>query len=131
MEILNCNGTIGDIIPSPIYIWSLNKCDQPKIMGTYRFGYVLDVEKWSGYLTPCTICMSTTFQIYTWLHHKVLEVIIELLKAQCVTENQQIITAKEPIIQFHKKGECPVRKFKKIPIWSFWMELVTGKFLRM
>ena len=38
--------------------------------------------------------------------------IIELLKAQCETANQQPITAKEPIIQFLKEGECPVRKQK-------------------
>ena len=50
--------------------------------------------------------------MYTWQHNKVLEVIIELLRAQCETENQQSITAKEPIIQFLKEGECPVRKQK-------------------
>ena len=32
--------------------------------------------------------------------------IIELLRAQCETANQQSITAKEPIIQFLKEGEC-------------------------
>ena len=41
-----------------------------------------------------------------------LGVIIELLRAQCETANQQSITAKEPIIQFLKEGECPVRKQK-------------------
>ena len=41
-----------------------------------------------------------------------LEVVIELLKAQCETANQQYITAKEPIIQFLKEGECSVRKQK-------------------
>ena len=50
--------------------------------------------------------------MYTWRHNKVLEVIIELLRAQCETANQQSITAKEPIIQFLKEGECPVRKQK-------------------
>ena len=50
--------------------------------------------------------------MYTWRHNKVLEVIIELLRAQCETVNQQSITAKEPIIQFLKEGECPVRKQK-------------------
>ena len=48
--------------------------------------------------------------MYTWRYNKVLEVVIELLKAQCETTNQQPITAKEPIIQFLKEGECPVRK---------------------
>ena len=51
-------------------------------------------------------------QMYTWWHNKVLELIIELLRAQCETANQQSITAKEPIIQFLKEGECPVRKQK-------------------
>ena len=51
-------------------------------------------------------------QMYTWRHKKMLEVIIELLRAQCETANQQSIIAKEPIIQFLKEGECPVRKQK-------------------
>ena len=38
--------------------------------------------------------------------------IIELLRAQCEIENQQYITAKEPIIQFPKEGECPMMKQK-------------------
>ena len=38
--------------------------------------------------------------------------IIELLRAQCETANQQSITAKEPIIQFLKEGECPLREQK-------------------
>ena len=41
-----------------------------------------------------------------------LEVVIELLRAQCERANQQPVTAKEPIIQFLKEGECPVRKQK-------------------
>ena len=53
-----------------------------------------------------------SLQMYTWRHNKVLEVIIELLRAQYETANQQSITAKEPIIQFLKEGECPVRKQK-------------------
>ena len=53
-----------------------------------------------------------SLQMYTWRHNKVLEVIIELVRAQCETANQQSITAKEPIIQFLKEGECPVRKQK-------------------
>ena len=35
-----------------------------------------------------------------------------MLRAQYETTNQQSITAKEPIIQFLKEGECPVRKQK-------------------
>ena len=48
--------------------------------------------------------------MYTWQHNKVLKVIMELLRAQCEAANKQSVTAKEPIIQFHKEGECPVRK---------------------
>ena len=35
-----------------------------------------------------------------------------MVRSQCETANQQSITAKEPIIQFLKEGECPVRKQK-------------------
>ena len=38
--------------------------------------------------------------------------VIELLRVQCEAANQQPVTAKEPIIQFHKEGECSVRKHK-------------------
>ena len=38
--------------------------------------------------------------------------VIELLKAQCETENQQPVRDKENIIQFLKERECPVRKTK-------------------
>ena len=41
-----------------------------------------------------------------------LGVVIELLRAQCKAANQQPVTAKEPITQFHKEGECPVKKQK-------------------
>ena len=41
-----------------------------------------------------------------------LEVVIELLRAQCETANQQPVTAKEAIIQFLTEGEYPVRKQK-------------------
>ena len=53
-----------------------------------------------------------SLQMYTWRHNKVLEVDIELLSGQCEAANQQLFKAKEPIIQFHKEGECPVRKPK-------------------
>ena len=71
-----------------------------------------------------------SLQMYTWRHNKVLEVVIELLRAQCETANQQPVTAKEHIIQFLREGECPVR-IQKIPIWSYWRELVTRNFLRI
>ena len=38
--------------------------------------------------------------------------IIELFRTQCEIANQQPVIAKEPIIQFLKEGECPVRKQK-------------------
>ena len=50
-----------------------------------------------------------------------LEVVIELLKAQHEMANQQSVTAKEPIIQFLKEGECSVKK-QKNPI----MKLLNG-----
>ena len=53
---------------------------------------------------------SESLQMYTWRHNKVLEVVRELLRAQCETANQQPVTAKEPINQFHMECECPVRK---------------------
>ena len=53
-----------------------------------------------------------SLQMYTWRHNKVLDVVIELLRAQCETANQQSVTAKEPIIQFIKESECPVSKQK-------------------
>ena len=53
-----------------------------------------------------------SLQMYTWRHNKVLEVVIELVRAQCETANQQPVTAKEPIIQFLKECECPMRKQK-------------------
>ena len=53
-----------------------------------------------------------SLQMYTCRHNKVLGVVIELLRAQCETANQQPVTAKESIIQFLKKGECHVRKQK-------------------
>ena len=68
--------------------------------------------------------------MYPWRHNKVLEVVIELLRAQCESANQQHVTAKWSIILFLKESECPVRK-QKIPIWSYLMELVTGKFQRI
>ena len=54
-----------------------------------------------------------SLQMYTWRHNKVLEVIIEFLRAQCETADQQSVIAKEAVIQFLEEGECPVRKQKK------------------
>ena len=39
-------------------------------------------------------------------------VVFLLCWSQCETANQQPVTVKEPIIQFLKEGECPVRKQK-------------------
>ena len=49
-------------------------------------------------------------QMYIWWLNKELEVVIVFLRAQCETANQQPVTTKEPIVQFHKEGECPMRK---------------------
>ena len=72
---------------------------------------------------PCLSCKSDrgtlrrvlcacpqSLQMYIRRHNKVLEVVIELLRAQCETANQQPVIVKKPIIQFLKEGECPVRK---------------------
>ena len=53
-----------------------------------------------------------SLHMYPWRRNKLLEVIIELVRAQFETANQSSITAKEPIIQFLKEGECPMRKQK-------------------
>ena len=50
--------------------------------------------------------------MYTWQYNKVFEVVMVLLRAQYEAANQQPVTAKESIIQFHKEGECPVREQK-------------------
>ena len=55
-----------------------------------------------GTLSHVLSACPQSLQMYTWRHNKVLELIIELLIAQCETVNQQSITAKEPIIQFLK-----------------------------
>ena len=65
-----------------------------------------------GTLRPVLSACLQSLQMYTWRHNKVLEVVIELLRAQCETANQQPVTVKEPIIQFLYEGECPVRKQK-------------------
>ena len=66
---------------------------------------------WGTLCHVLSVCPHS-LQMYTWWHNKVLEVIIELLRTQCETANQQSIIAKEPIIQFLKESECPVRKQK-------------------
>ena len=71
--------------------------------------------------TLCHVLSACPLQMYTW-RHKVLEVVIELLRALCETANQEPVTAKEPIIHFLKEDECPVRKQKnpnmKLLEWS-------------
>ena len=105
MEILDCNRTTGDIIPFSHYKGSPTKCDQPKIMGIYR----INTFRVKVIRTPAC---PQPLQVYTWRHNKVLEVVRELLRVQCEAANQQPVTDKEPIIQFYKEGECPVRKQK-------------------
>ena len=94
-------------------------------MGIYQFGLCLSCKSDRGTLRHVLSACPQSLQMYTWRHNKVLEVVIESLRAQCETANQQSITAKEPIIQFLKEGECPVRK-QKILIWSYWMESFSG-----
>ena len=109
MEILNCNGSTGDIIPSSLYLWSLTNL---KLWGYTNSDLCLSCKSDRGTLRHVLSACPHSLQMYTWRHNKVLEVIIEL-RARCETANQQSITAKEPIIQFLKEGECPVRKQKK------------------
>ena len=73
--------------------------------------------------TLCTVLSACpqSLQVCTWWHNKMLEVVIELLRAQCEVANKKTVSPKEPIIQFHKEGVYSVRK-QKIPIWSYWME---------
>ena len=97
-----------------------------------RSTYATNLKLW-GY-TDSDLCLSCkndrgtlrhvlsaclqSLKMYTWRHSKVLEVVIELLRTQCETTKQQPVTAKEPIIQFLREGECPVRK-QKIPVRSY------------
>ena len=99
-----------------------------KLWGYTNSDLCLSCKSDRGTLRHVLSACPQSLQMYTWRHNKVLEVIIELLRAQCETANQQPKKAKEPIIQFLKEGECPVRKQKKIQIWSYWTELVTWKF---
>ena len=81
-------------------------------MGICQFGYGLSCKSDRGTLRHLLSACPQSLQMYTWQHKKMLEVIIELFRAQCETSNQQSITVKEPIIQFLKEGECPVGKQK-------------------
>ena len=83
-----------------------------KLWGYTKSDLCLSCKSDRGTLRHVLSACPHSLQMYTWRHNKVLEVIIELLRAQCETANQQSITAKEPIIQFLKEGECPVRKEK-------------------
>ena len=83
-----------------------------KLWGYTNSDLCLSYKSDRGTLHHVLSACPQSLQMYTWRHHKVLEVIIELLRVQCETANQQSITAKEPIIQFHKEDECPVRKQK-------------------
>ena len=100
----------------------------PKLWGYTNSDLCLSCKSDRGTLRHVLSACPHSLQIYTWRHNKVLEVIIELVRAQCETANQQSITAKEPIIQFLKEGECPVRKQKNPNMKLYWTELVTGKF---
>ena len=82
-----------------------------KLWGYINSDLCLSCKSNRGTLRHVLSACPHLIQMYTW-RHKVLEVIIELLRAQCETANKQSITAKDPIIQFLKEGECPVRKQK-------------------
>ena len=83
-----------------------------KLWGYTDSDLCLSCKSDRGTLRHVLSACSQSIQMYTWRHHKVLEMVIELLKAQCETASQQLIIAKKPIIQFLKEGECPVRKQK-------------------
>ena len=84
-----------------------------KLWGYTNSDLCLSCKRDRGNLRHVLFACPQLLQMYTWRHNKVLEVIIELLRAQCETANHYSITTKEPIIQFLKEGECPVRKQKK------------------
>ena len=56
-----------------------------------------------------------------------LEVVIELLRAQCETANQQSVTAKGPIIQFLKEGNKKNPNMKLLNGASDWKVSVDHK----
>ena len=89
----------------------------PNVINLKLWGYTdsdlcLSCKSNRGTLRHVLSACPQSLQMYAWRHNKVLDAVIELLKAQCETANQQPITAKKPIIQFLKEGECPVRKQK-------------------
>ena len=92
-----------------------------KLWGYTNSDLYLSCKSDQGTLRHVLSAGPQSLQIYTWRHKKLLEVIIELLRAQWETTNQQSITAKEPIIQFLKKSECPLRKQK-----NPYMKLLNG-----
>ena len=83
-----------------------------KLWGYTDLDLCLSYKSDRGTLCHIQSACPLSLQMYTWQHNKVLEVVIELFRAQCETANQQSVTAKEPMIQFHKEDECLVRKQK-------------------
>ena len=73
-----------------------------KLWGYTNSDLCLSCKNDRGILRHVLSACPQSLQMYTRRHNKVFEVIIELLRAQCDTANQQSITAKEPIIQFVK-----------------------------
>ena len=78
-----------------------------KLWGYTNSDLCLSCKSDRGTLRHVLSACPHSLQMYTWRHNKVLEVIIELLRTQCETANQQSITAKEPIIQFSRKVNVP------------------------
>ena len=52
--------------------------------------------------------------MYTWRHNEALKVVAELIVKRCEAVNQQPLTAQENNIRFHKEGEIPRAKSRKV-----------------
>ena len=105
-----------------------------KLWGYTDSDLCLSCKRDRGTLRHVLSACPQSLQMYTWWHNKVLDVVIDLLRAQCETANQQYVTAKETIILFLKEGECPVRKQKnpnmkllnRASDWIFSVDLKTS-----
>ena len=98
-----------------------------KLWGDIDSDLCFSCKSHQGTLRHVLSACSQSLEMYTWRHNKVWEVVIEFLRIQWEMANQKPVTAKEPILQFHNEG-IPCEETKKIPIRSYCMELVTGKF---
>ena len=92
-----------DLLPNAINL---------KLWGYTNSDLCLSCKSDRGSLRCVLSACPQSIQMYTWRHNKVLKVVIDLLRAQCETANQQPVIAKESIIQFLKEDKFPVRKQK-------------------